>query len=46
MMEDGSIILWLLLAVWSFMPLYRIARGVEAIGDELKRLRQIAEGRR
>lgn len=44
-MNDGSVVLWILAGVWFAMGLNRLARGVEAISAELRRLREIAEGR-
>lgn len=45
-MNDGSAILWILAGVWFAMGLNRVARGVEAISAELRRLHEIAEERR
>lgn len=44
--NDGSVVLWLLAGVWFAMGLNRLAKSVETIGSELRRLREIAEGNR
>lgn len=45
-MNDGSVVLWILAGVWFAMGLNRVARGIETVGTELRRLREIAEGNR